>query len=79
MKLLIGIAMVVLFWAANAGAGCKEDCDRDFRIATQDCQTKYNNPENKDPDQLQECLDEAEDRLKSCREDCKDEWGTHGD
>lgn len=37
----------------------------------------YNNPENPDPDQLQECLDQAESDYNSCLEDCKDEWDTH--
>jgi len=79
MKLLIVLAMVVLLWVTNAGAGCKEDCDRDFKETTQECQTKYNNPENKQPDQLQECLDQAEADLKMCLDNCSDEWGTHGD
>jgi hypothetical protein len=78
MKVLIVFAMVVLFWASNAGADCKGDCEQDFKTATQECQTTYNNPENKQPDQLQQCLDKAEADYKACLYNCSDEWGTHG-
>ncbi|WAC09068.1 MAG: hypothetical protein OS130_07800 [Thermodesulfobacteriota bacterium] len=79
MRVLLVFAMVVLFWAFNARADCKHDCDLDYERATQECQTQYNNPENKQPDELQDCLDQAEADLKSCLENCKDEWDTHDD
>jgi hypothetical protein len=79
MKVLIVFAMVVLFWAFNAQAGCKEDCDQDYKRAVEECQTTYNSPDNKQPDQLQECLDQAEADYKMCLDQCKDEWGSHGD
>jgi hypothetical protein len=77
MRFVIMLVLVVVFWASNAGAGCKEDCDQDHKRAVEECQTTYNNPENKQPDQLQECLDQAEADYKSCLDQCKDEWDTH--
>lgn len=79
MRLLIVLALVVFFCASNAGADCKEDCEGDLNIATQECQTTYNSPENPDPDRLQSCLDQAKSDYDSCLEQCKDEWDTHED
>jgi hypothetical protein len=67
------------FWASNAGADCKEDCEQNYKTAVEEYQTTYNNPENKRPDQLQDCLYKAEADYKSCLGQCKDEWGTHED
>lgn len=74
MRYLFFLAMLVLFCASNAQADCKTDCEQEFKTATQECQGTYNNPENKQPDQLQQCLDQAEADYKSCLDQCEDEW-----
>ena len=79
MRALIVFAMVVLFWASNAGADWKEDCKQNYKKAVEEYQTTYNNPENKRPDQLQECLDQAKSDYDSCLDKCKDERDTHED
>jgi hypothetical protein len=75
MRLLILLALVVLFCASNAGADCKEDCEGDYKTAIQECKTTYHDPDS--ADQLQECLDQAKSDYDSCLDQCKDEWDTH--
>jgi hypothetical protein len=72
MRALLVFAMVVLFWASNAGADCKTDCEQDYKTATEECQTTYN--VTNDADQLQNCLDQAKADYEPCLEECKDEW-----
>jgi len=72
MRALLVFAMVVLFWASNAGADCKTDCEQDYKTAIEECQTTYN--VTNDADQLQNCLDQAKADYESCLEECKDEW-----
>ena len=72
MRALLVFAMVVLFWASNAGADCKTDCEQDYKTAIEECQTTYN--VTNDSDQLQDCIDQAKADYESCLEECKDEW-----
>jgi hypothetical protein len=72
MRLLILLTFVVLFCASNAGADCKTDCEQEFKTATQECKTTYNDPDS--ADQLQECLDQARTDYDSCLDECRDEW-----
>lgn len=72
MRLLILLALVVLFCASNAGADYKEDCEQDYNTAIEECKTTYNDPS--DADQLQECRDQAKSDYDSCLSQGADEW-----
>lgn len=72
MRVLVLLAFLFLFCASTAGADCKQDCEQDYKIAIEECQTEYSDPD--DADELQACRDQAKSDYDSCLEECKDEW-----
>lgn len=72
MRAFVLFVFLVLFCVSSAGAFCKEECEQDYKTATESCNIEYNDPD--DADLLQECLDQAKNDYDSCLEECMDEW-----
>jgi len=64
------LVMVTLFGASTAliWAGCASDCRDDLDSKVASCRSLYDEPD--DADDLQQCIQHAQDEYQSCIEEC---------
>jgi len=66
-RLVLPVALFTMS-TAMIWAGCISDCKHEYEAEVESCKSQYDDPE--DADDLQQCIQNAEDEYQSCIDEC---------